>query len=146
MRLQVTANTGSGSFGSICTEYAIRNNIVTEQDCDKFASWDCAEESMPRAYRPISITLTAEQAAEIMDPEGVGGQQDLAIAVREQLQGGNLTIELSHPLPGKLVRYMTSYGPGGFQDRLRWAFRAPLIKMLQRPLRGRQRTQPPEDC
>jgi hypothetical protein len=93
-----------------------------------------------RSYVPIRITLTPQQAAEIIDPVGRGGQQDLAEAIRQQLQGGNLTVELPDQLLGKLVRYMTSHGSGGFQSRLRGAFRDPLVDMLQRPLRPKRRS------
>jgi hypothetical protein len=90
---------------------------------------------MPRSPpKPFTITLTPEQAAAILDPAGIGGQQDLAEAIRGQLSGSNLTVVLTDPLLGKLVRYMTMYGPGGFQSRLRKAFRRPLLDMLERKL------------
>ena len=85
---------------------------------------------MPKTARPITVTLTANEAAELLAPVGAGGQQGFQQEVINQLQNGNLTISLDDDQLGKLIRYMTQYGPGGFQGRLRKAFRRPLLRLL----------------
>ena len=76
-----------------------------------------------RLPKPFRLTLTPEEALEITDARGVGGQQNLHRRLVEQLANGNLTIELDDRRFGELIRYMTRYGSGGFQDRLKQAFR-----------------------
>ena len=85
---------------------------------------------MPKAAKPIAITLTASEAAEILTPIGGGGQQNFQQGLIDQLQGGNLVIMLDDDQMGKLIRYMTQYGPGGFQTRLRKAFGRSLLTLL----------------
>ncbi len=85
---------------------------------------------MPKAASPITITLTADEAAQILTPVGSGGQQAFQQELIKQLQNGNLTVSLNDDQLGKLIRYMTQYGPGGFQGRLRKAFRRPLSDLL----------------
>jgi hypothetical protein len=75
-------------------------------------------------------TLTADEAAMILTPVGEGGQQGFQQELINQLQGGNLVISLDDDQLGKLIRYMTQYGPGGFQGRLQKAFRRPLLDLI----------------
>jgi hypothetical protein len=85
---------------------------------------------MPKAPRPIVLTLTQTEAAELLTPMGDGGQQAFHQGIIGQLQGGNLGIAFDDEQLGKLIRYMTQYGPGGFQGRLRKAFRRSLLELL----------------
>ncbi len=85
---------------------------------------------MPKVASPVAITLTTEEAAQILTPAGSGGQQTFQQTLIKQLQGGNLTITLDDDQLGKLIRYMTQYGRGGFQGRLRKAFQRPLSDLL----------------
>lgn len=85
---------------------------------------------MPRSPRPFSLTLTATEAAILQAPAGEGGHQDLHAEILQQLANGNLTVSLNDEQLGKLVRYMTQYGSGGFQGRLRKAFRRALLDMF----------------
>jgi hypothetical protein len=85
---------------------------------------------MAREPRPFTITLTPQEASELLAPSGEGGHQQLHDRIRSQLANGNLTVELTDAELGRLVRYMTQYGSGGFQGRLRRAFYRPLSDML----------------
>lgn len=83
-------------------------------------------QEVPKAATPIAITLTADEAAEILTPIGTGGQQTFQQELIKQLQNGNLVVHLNDDELGRLIRYMTQYGTGGFQSRLRRAFQRPL--------------------
>ena len=85
---------------------------------------------MPKEARPVTLILTADEAAEILAPAGQGGQQGFQQEIIQQLHDGNLTLSFDDDKLGKLIRYMTQYGPGGFQGRLRKAFRRPLLALL----------------
>lgn len=85
---------------------------------------------MPKAAAPITITLTPQEAAFIQTPAGAGGQQTFQQELLSQLQNGNTTLSLNDEQVGKLFRYMTQYGQGGFQGRLQKAFRRPLSEFL----------------
>ncbi len=85
---------------------------------------------MGKAPSPIILTLTADEAAELLAPAGAGGQQTFQQLIISQLQGGNLAVSFDDDQLGKLIRYMTQYGPGGFQSRLRKAFRRPLRDLI----------------
>jgi hypothetical protein len=85
---------------------------------------------MGKAARPIPLTLTADEAAQLLAPAGDGGQQIFQQQMIDQLQGGNLVVAFDDDQLGKLIRYMTQYGPGGFQGRLRKAFRRPLLELI----------------
>jgi hypothetical protein len=80
--------------------------------------------------RPFSIHLSQDEAAELLLPSGSGGHQTLHENLIGQLANGNLQIILDDEDLGKLIRYMTQYGSGGFQSRLRKAFKRPLIDLL----------------
>lgn len=83
-----------------------------------------------RPPKPFRLTLTPEEALLITEARGQGGQQNLHRRLVEQLANGNLTIELDDKRFGELIRYMTRYGSGGFQSRLKHAFRAALKDLL----------------
>ncbi len=85
---------------------------------------------MAKEPKPFTITVTEQEAAEMLAPAGEGGHQHFHEVIRSQLQNGNRTIQLNDTQLGKLIRYMTQYGSGGFQGRLRRAFRRPLIEIL----------------
>lgn len=85
---------------------------------------------MAREPRPFRIALTSQEALELLVPSGEGGHQQLQDELRSQLANGNLTVELTDAELGRVVRYMTQYGSGGFQERLRRAFHRPLSEML----------------
>lgn len=83
-----------------------------------------------RQPRPFAFTLTPEEALVITEARGQGGQQNLHRRLVDQLANGNLTVEMDDRRFGELIRYMTRYGSGGFQGRLRAAFRRVLGDML----------------
>jgi hypothetical protein len=85
---------------------------------------------MGKAPRPFEITLAIEEAAHIMGPAGEGGHQDLHEKLNKQLEDGNLTIKLTDAELGMIIRYMTQYGSGGFQGRLRRAFWRPITEIF----------------
>lgn len=85
---------------------------------------------MPKTPRPFRITLTSEEATELLAPHGDGGHQDLQDNLRAQLSGSNRTLALTDTQLGKIIRYMTQYGSGGFQSRLLKAFKRPLIDLI----------------
>ena len=85
---------------------------------------------MGRERRPIKITLTQSEADELLVPAGEGGHQQLQDHLRSQLADGNLTIQLGDAELGKIIRYMTQYGSGGFQGRLQRALRRPLTVLI----------------
>ena len=77
---------------------------------------------MPPSPKPFVFTLTPEELAEISVPVGEGGHQGFHEMIRAQLQQTDNTVTLNDTQFGQLVRYMTQYGSGGFQGRLRRAF------------------------
>jgi hypothetical protein len=85
---------------------------------------------MGRKPKPIKLTLTHAEAAEILKPAGRGGHQEMHKKLLAQLANGNLTISLDDERLGELVRYM-SYGSGGFQGRLRKAFKRALLEAIR---------------
>jgi hypothetical protein len=80
--------------------------------------------------RDHTATLTQDEATELLAPVGEGGQQGFHEWIINQLQGGNLAIAFDDDQLGKLIRYMTQYGRGGFQGRLQKAFRRPLRDLI----------------
>jgi hypothetical protein len=83
-----------------------------------------------KSAKPVTVTLTDDEAAAILAPVGSGGQQTFQQEFISQLQSGNLAVSFDDDQLGKLIRYMTQYGPGGFQGRLRKAFSRPLRELL----------------
>jgi hypothetical protein len=84
---------------------------------------------MGRQATPIAFTLTSSEAAEILKPSGQGGHQSLHKRLLAQLANGNLSLSFDDAQLGELVRYM-SYGSGGFQGRLRKAFKRSLLETI----------------
>lgn len=85
---------------------------------------------MGKEPRPFTITLSETEAAILLEPHGDGGHQKLQEHLREQLADNNLTVTFGDAQLGKIIRYMTQYGSGGFQGRLQKAFREPLRRLL----------------
>ena len=73
-----------------------------------------------------TFTLTAAEQAEINKPVvGNGGHQTLMRTLHSKLNPATGEIILSDGLIGRIVRY-SLYGPGGFQNRFKDAFRRSL--------------------
>jgi hypothetical protein len=85
---------------------------------------------MPREAREIVLTLTPDEAAEITGAAGSGGHQELHRRLKAELANGNLQVSFSDAELGELIRYMTQYGSGGFQGRLKRAFIRSLRELL----------------
>lgn len=85
---------------------------------------------MAREAKPFKFTLSKEEAAELLEPSGQGGHQGLHKLLLKQLKDGNRVITLTDTQLGKLLRYMTMYKSGGFQGRLRKAFRRSLSNLI----------------
>ena len=83
-----------------------------------------------RAAKPFIFHLEPEEALLITEARGTGGQQKLHRRLVAELTKGDLTITLNDSQFGELIRYMTRYGSGGFQNRLRDAFRRVLGDLL----------------
>jgi hypothetical protein len=88
---------------------------------------DFRDDQASKTFRNNSDRREAEF---LREPAGSGGQQQFHEEIRKQLSGGNLTLRFDDEHLGKLVRYMTQYGSGGFQGRLRKAFRRPLLDII----------------
>ena len=80
--------------------------------------------------RPFVISLSDLEADALLEPSGEGGHQTLHEQLRAQLANGNRTVTLDDGELGKIIRYMTQYGSGGFQGRLKRAFRRPLLELM----------------
>jgi hypothetical protein len=63
-------------------------------------------------------------------PAGDGGQQGFHQEIIDQLQDGKQTVSFDDAGLGKLMRYVTQYGTGGFQDRLVKAFGRSLRELI----------------
>lgn len=83
--------------------------------------------------RPLEFTLTDDEAAEILEPHGSGGQQTLHQRLKDALADGNRVLSFNDAQMGELIRYM-QYGwdgkRGGFQSRLHRAFARSLRERL----------------
>lgn len=77
----------------------------------------------------IRLKLTPEEVAELKKPvEGKGGYQTLLRRLEPEIsKNGSITID--DETLGKIVR-MCAYGSGGFQGRLRAAFRRSVRDLL----------------
>jgi len=84
-----------------------------------------------RTPKPFVFTLREEEAAEIGEARGTGGHQTLHRRLVSELARGDLTILFTDAQLGELIRYMTRYESGGFQDRLRRAFGRSLEELLR---------------
>jgi hypothetical protein len=76
---------------------------------------------MARPPKPFSFKLTPPEIAEMQAPSGQGGHQGLHQRIRDGLAVGP-TVTFTDDQLGELIRYMSQYGSGGFQGRLRRAF------------------------
>ena len=85
--------------------------------------------AIPRQPKALIITLTEDEAQEIRGAVGSGGHQSLHRRLTSELARG-LEVSFSDEQLGELIRYMTRYGSGGFQSRLRRAFKRPLEELL----------------
>ena len=75
--------------------------------------------------------LTAAEQAEIMKPiNGQGGLQSFGRQLQRQLNQQTGEISLTDSQIGRIVRHLT-YGPGGFESRLRDAFARPIKAALK---------------
>ena len=61
--------------------------------------------------------------------EGRGGLQSLQKRLQEQLAQGNV-VSLDNASLGQLIRYMTRYGEGSFETRLRRAFARSILDLF----------------
>jgi hypothetical protein len=86
---------------------------------------------MPREPKPFVFDLTDAEIAEITEATaGEGGQQELRHQLTDQLASSGNQVTLNDADLGKLIRYMTQYGGGGFQGNLRRAFTRALLEQL----------------
>ena len=74
--------------------------------------------------------LTQDEARNLHDPMGDGGHQHFIRKMLSRLDSETGQIVIDDGDLGKLVRYMTGYGSGGFQYRLRRAFGRSLRQMM----------------
>jgi hypothetical protein len=96
--------------------------VAVDREALKGADPETAELHGGRSPKPFTFTLLPVERDQIEGAVGGGGQQTLHRRLTKQLADGNLTIELDDQALGELIRYMTRYGSGGFQTRLRRAF------------------------
>jgi hypothetical protein len=90
--------------------------------------------SLTRIPKPFVFTLNPDEIAELKSAAGTGGHQSLLRRLTTELERGSEVTFTDEQL-GELIRYMTLYGSGGFQSRLRQAFRRSLGDLLRmRPL------------
>lgn len=74
--------------------------------------------------KPFVFNLNEEEANYILGTSitGNGGRQSFQAKLSKKLMNGNRKLEFTDEQFGKLCRYMSSYGNGGAQERLRNAF------------------------
>lgn len=85
---------------------------------------------MVKEPKPFAFKLTPEEAEQITGAAGEGGHQELHRRLTHELADGNRTVTFNDAEMGELIRYMTQYGSGGFQGRLRRAFLRSLREQL----------------
>ena len=81
--------------------------------------------------KPIVLQLTPQEVATLQTPVGSGGHQTLYGELLAQLANGQNQISLDDALLGRIVRYMTQFGSGGFRGRLHDALSRPLRDLLK---------------
>ncbi|HVC60856.1 MAG TPA: hypothetical protein VND19_10910 [Acetobacteraceae bacterium] len=88
-------------------------------------------EDTDQEYGPIVFTLLPDEAAYITQTTvaGRGGLQSFQRGLQRQLSEGN-TVTLDDAGLGLLMKYISRYGGGGFQARLRHAFGRSLRELL----------------
>ena len=77
---------------------------------------------MAREANPFVFKLTSAEIAELKEPAGEGGFQNLQTRLLSELESTGDTVTLTDEEAGKLLRYMSRYKSGGFQGHLRNAF------------------------
>lgn len=102
----------------------MRSNVLPNEAAEE------AEQHGTRTPKPFVFTLTPEEALEITEARGAGGHQTLHRRLVAELARGDRTILFTDAQLGELIRYMTRYGSGGFQDRLRKAFDRSLKELM----------------
>ncbi len=85
--------------------------------------------AISRTAKPFKFDLTKEEADQITGAVGTGGHQSLHRRLCAQLEKG-LALSFTDEQMGELIRYMTRYGSGGFQSRLRRAFARSFLDLL----------------
>jgi hypothetical protein len=80
--------------------------------------------------KPFVLQLTPQEVALIQQPVGSGGHQSLHAELIAQLAQSGNQLTLNDAQLGRIIRYMTQYGSGGFQGRLHQALRRPLRELL----------------
>lgn len=85
---------------------------------------------MSKEPKPFVFTLNFEEAQLITGAAGSGGHQELHRRITEELENNDNQVTFTDEQLGELIRYMTRYGSGGFQDRLRRAFNRSLADLL----------------
>jgi hypothetical protein len=88
---------------------------------------------MPREAKPFVFVLMDAEIAELQEPSGEGGHQNIHKMILDQLADGKKTVTLNDNQLGQLIRYMTAYGSGGFQGRLHRAFVRSIYGLLAVP-------------
>jgi hypothetical protein len=81
----------------------------------------------------FEFVLHSTEVDAIRQAKGTGGHQALHKSLVAELDLHKNKVTLTDEELGRLIRYMTSYGTGGFQGRLRSAFIRPLRELLQIP-------------
>jgi hypothetical protein len=76
------------------------------------------------------FTLEPHEIAEVKNAAGTGGHQSLHRRLTAELEHGT-EVTFTDAQLGELICYMTLYGSGGFQSRLRNAFRRSLGELLR---------------
>ena len=87
--------------------------------------------AMKREARPFEFHLDETEVDAITGAVGTGGHQTLHRRLTRELQDGARTVTFTDEELGELIRYMTRYGSGGFQSRLRDAFKRSLGELLR---------------
>lgn len=79
---------------------------------------------------PIELRLEIEEISVLQrDVNGQGGLQSFLRRLQGKLDPNTGVITLEDDEVGKIIRMIT-YGPGGFEGRLRDAFRRPLSEAI----------------
>jgi hypothetical protein len=94
-----------------------------------------------RDPKPFVFNLDVQEANEIRNAVGSGGHQSLhrrLVAELDRPPGNQVTF--TDEQMGELIRYMTRYGSGGFQGRLRHAFARVFLDLFTPVLQAERRT------
>jgi hypothetical protein len=86
---------------------------------------------MSRDGEPFVFELLPVEIEQITETTvaGSGGLQTLQRKLKEQLSQGN-SVTFDNAGLGQLIRYMTRYGDGSFESRLRRAFARSLLDLF----------------